>query len=182
MAASGTAGRGAFDGVLRLYLALSKRVVLFVGLATLALMVAMNGLEIVGRGLFGRSFNWVQELSIITAMWVYFFAYGLIAKDEEYIRVDIVANALSEGNRRRVTIFSRLVTIAFHATVLWFAIETFHFLGLFRTSVLDWPESLFVVPILLGAGDILLTELIYLWWTLTGRPLPRARHVVQEAD
>ena len=174
--------RGALDGALRLYLVWSKRVVLLVGLGTLALMVAMNGLEIVGRGLLGRSFNWVQELSIIAAMWVYFFAYGLIAKDEEYIRVDIVANALGEGARRAMTIVARLVTIAFHATVLWFSVETFRFLGLFTTAVLDWPESVFVAPILAGAADILVTELIYLWWTLTGRTMPRPAHVVQEAD
>ena len=174
-------GAGAVDAVLRAYLATSKRVVAATGIAMLALMVAINGLEIAGRGGFGRSFTWVQEVSIIAAMWVYFFAYGLIAKDEEYIRVDIVANLLGEGARQALTLFARLATIAFHAIVLWFAFETWQFLGLFRTSVLDWPESLFVLPIMLGAGDILVTELIYLFWTIVGRlPPPRIHAPVEE--
>ena len=155
-------GRRALDRVLRSYLVTSKRVVLAVSIAFLALMVAINGIEIVGRGLFGRSFVWVQEVSILSAMWVYFFAYGLIAKDEEYIRVDLFANFAGPAARIVISLFARLATIAFHATVLWFGIEAWRFLGLFRTSILDWPESLFVLPILIGAADILITECIHL--------------------
>ena len=60
------------------------------------------------ESLFQRSFTWVQEVSIIAAMWVYFFAYGLIAKDEEYIRVDVVADLLGPRARRAVTIAARI--------------------------------------------------------------------------
>lgn len=181
MAAREEGSAAAVDAALRAYLAISKRIVAITGVGMLALMVVINGVEIVGRGGFGRSFTWVQEVSIISAMWVYFFAYGLIAKDEEYIRVDIVANLLGDGARHALTLFARVATIAFHAIVMWFAFETWQFLGLFRTSVLDWPESLFVLPIMLGAGDILLTELIYLFWTLVGRlPAPRPHAPVEE--
>lgn len=166
------AGRGTLDRVLRSYLVISKRVVTVVAIAFLALMVGVNSVEIGGRGLFGRSFVWVQEISIISAMWVYFFAYGLIAKDREYIRVDFLANLMGPGARAAMDVFARLATIGFHATVLWFGIEAWRFLGLFRTSILDWPESLFVLPILLGAADILITELIHLRWSLAGGTLP----------
>lgn len=166
--------RGALDRVLRSYLVASKRVVLAVSIAFLALMVAINGIEIVGRGLFGRSFVWVQEISIMSAMWVYFFAYGLIAKDEEYIRVDLFASMTGPAVKAAIVLFARVATIAFHATVLWFGIEAWRFLGLFRTSILDWPESLFVLPILIGAADILITELIHFRTSLIGSG-PQAR-------
>lgn len=164
--------RGTLDSVLRSYLVVSKRVVTVVAIAFLALMVGVNSVEIGGRGLFGRSFVWVQEISIISAMWVYFFAYGLIAKDREYIRVDFLANMMGPNTRSAMEVFARLATIGFHATVLWFGIEAWRFLELFRTSILDWPESLFVLPILLGAADILITELIHLRWRLAGRAFP----------
>jgi TRAP-type C4-dicarboxylate transport system permease small subunit len=165
-------GRGTLDGVLRSYLVVSKRVVTVVAITLLAVMVTVNSVEIVGRGLFGRSFVWVQEISIIAAMWVYFFAYGLIAKDRHYIRVDIVANMMAPPARAALDVFARLATIGFHAVVVWFGIEAWRFLELFRTSILDWPESLFVLPILLGAADILVTELIHLRWSLSGRLSP----------
>jgi TRAP-type C4-dicarboxylate transport system permease small subunit len=176
-------GRGALDRALRLYLDVSKRAVIAVSVAVLALMVALNGLEIAGRGLFGRSFTWIQEVSILAAMWIYFFAYALIAKDEEYIRVDFVADRVGAAARRWMALFARLATIAFHGLVLWFAFETWRFLGLFRTSVLEWPESLFVLPILVGAADILATELIHLRRVLRdGEQPPRPPEIVQEAD
>lgn len=176
MASDSTSGRSVLDDALRLYLSLTKRAVLGIAVAVLVLMVAINGLEIVGRGLFQRSFTWVQEVSIIAAMWVYFAAYAVIAKDDEYIRVDILAGVLSESARRAMTVFAHLATIVFHATVLWFAFETWKFLDLFRTSVLDWPESLFVVPIVICAADILITELIHLRWVLVGREHLRLRN------
>ena len=105
-----------------------------------AFMAAINGLEIVGRGFFSVSFSWVQEVSILSAMWIYFFAYALIAKNEEYIRVDFAAKLMPEAWQYAVDIFVRLVTIFFQGMVAWFAVETYRFLGMFTTSVLIWPE------------------------------------------
>ena len=169
--------RGALDALLRAYLDLSRRIVIAVSCGMFALMVAINGMEIAGRAFFSISFSWVQEVSILAAMWVYFFAYALIAKNEEYIRVDFVANLMPPGSQYTIDIFARLVTVLFHGIVAWFAVETYKFLGLFTTSVLIWPESLFVLPILIGAIDIVITELIFLYWVLTCR-LPPASHVV----
>src|SRR3954447_13150835 len=170
--------QGALDAVLRVYLDLSRRIVVVVSCAMFAFIVAVNGLEIVGRALFSVSFSWVQEVSILGAMWVYFFAYGLIAKNEEYIRVDFAVQLMPQSWRRVIDIFARLVTIGFHCVVAWFAVETFRFLGMFETAVLNWPEYLFVLPLLIGAFDIAITEGIYLYWQVRGvvpshpHPLP----------
>lgn len=169
--------RTGLDAAFEAYLAVTKVIVTAVSVGMLVLMLVVNGLEIGGRALFALSFSWVQEVSILAAMWVYFFAYALIAKDQEYIRVDFAINMLGESSRRTASIVARLFTIAFHAVVVWFGIETFQFLGLFTTSVLAWPESLFVLPLLLGAIDIVLTELIYLYRQLAGRETRHARQV-----
>jgi len=172
--------RGEVDAVLRVYLDVTRRIIIAISCGFFAFMVAINGLEIVSRALFAVSFSWVQEVSILSAMWIYFFAYALIAKNEEYIRVDFAAQLMSEPWQRAINIFARLVTIVFHGLVAWFAFETYRFLGLFTTSVLIWPESLFVLPLLIGAMDIVITELIYFYWQITGRsplhphPLPAA--------
>ena len=165
------------DRVLRTYIHVTRKIVIAVSCSFFALMVVVNGIEIFGRALFSTSFSWVQEISILSAMWIYFFAYALIAKNEEYIRVDFAVQFMSDTWQRAVNVFARLVTILFHGLVVWFAIETYKFLGLFTTSVLIWPESLFVLPLLIGAIDILITELIYLYWQLSGRQLPHPNPV-----
>ena len=170
---TGRGGTGtALDAVLRGYLDVSRRVVVAVSCGMFALMVAINGLEIAARALFSVSFSWVQEVSILAAMWVYFYAYALIAKNEEYIRVDFAVNLMPASWQYTVDIFARLVTILFQGLVAYFAVETYKFLGLFTTAVLIWPESLFVLPILVGAIDIVITEFIHLYWVLTRRRPP----------
>jgi TRAP-type C4-dicarboxylate transport system permease small subunit len=170
--------RGAVDRFLRAYLKITRLVVMVVSCAVLGFMVAVNGLEIIGRGFFQTSFSWVQELSILAAMWIYFFAYALIAKNEEYIRVDFAVRLMPAAWRWRVDVFARLVTILFHAVVAVFAVEAYRFLGPFTTSVLVWPESLFVLPILLGAIDIVITEAIHLYWQLAGYPPSSTTHLL----
>ena len=164
------ADRGAVDAFLRSYLKITRLIVMTVSCGVLGFMVAVNGLEIVGRGLFNTSFSWVQEVSILAAMWIYFFAYSLIAKNEEYIRVDFAVRLMPAAWQWRVDVFARLVTIAFHSIVALFAFQTYQMLGLFTTSILVLPESLFVLPILLGAIDIVITEAIHLYWQLAGYP------------
>jgi TRAP-type C4-dicarboxylate transport system permease small subunit len=170
------ATRDTVDRISDLYMKLSRLLVQAVSVGMFAVMVAVNGLEITSRALFGMSFSWVQEISILAAMWVYFFAYALIAKSDEYIRVDFLVRRLPPPATRWVEVTTRLAIIAFHLVVFWFGVETFRLLSLFTTSVLDWPESLFVLPIVLGSADILLTEIIRLRSILLRRDLPSPAH------
>jgi len=134
-----------------------------------------NGLEIVARGFFSTSFSWVQEVSILSAMWIYFFAYALIAKNEEYIRVDFAAKLMPEAWQHSGRYFRTARDDLLPRNGRLVRGRDVRFLGMFTTSVLMWPESLFVLPILIGAIDILITELIYLYWVLMRRPLPHPR-------
>lgn len=131
-------------------------------------MVAINTAEIVHRVLFTRGLNWVQELSIILAMTLYFFVYALIAKDREYIRVELFVRMLGPASRRSLGIAIRLVILVFHVLLVWCAVVTTKFATLFQTPVLSWPEWVFYAPLVVGCADIVLTELVYFAWQLRG--------------
>lgn len=139
-------------------------------------MVAINSAEIVYRFTFSRGLNWVQELSIMLAMVLYFFAYALIAKDREYIRIELFARGLGPEGRRRLSMATRLVVLVFHAMVVWYAVKTARFAALFETPVLGWPELVFYLPIALGCADILVTEATYFWRQLRRTDPERAAH------
>src|SRR3954447_8760375 len=106
--------QGALDAVLRVYLDLSRRIVVVVSCAMFAFIVAVNGLEIVGRALFSVSFSWVQEDSILGAMWIYFCAIALLPKSDEYIRLDYAVKLSPHAVQHSVGIFARLVPSFFH--------------------------------------------------------------------
>jgi TRAP-type C4-dicarboxylate transport system permease small subunit len=131
-------------------------------------MVAMNSAEIVHRLFFTRGLNWVQELSIILAMTLYFLVYALIAKDREYIRIDLVARFLGRQNRRALAIAIRLVVLAFQGMLAWTAVKTTQFSIMFETPVLGWSEWVFYAPLAVGCADIFATELVHLAWQLRG--------------
>jgi TRAP-type C4-dicarboxylate transport system permease small subunit len=134
----------------------------------LAAMVAINGAEIVHRLLFVRGLNWVQEVSIILAMTLYFFVYALIAKDREYIRIDLFSRLFGTRGKRALAIAVRVVVLCFQATVAWYAFRTARFAAIFETPVLAWPEWILYAPLAAGCADIVVTEAIYLFWQLRG--------------
>ena len=142
----------------------------------LAVMVTISSAEIVYRFLFVGGLNWVQELSLILAMTLYFFAYAWIAKDREYIRIELFARMLGPDGRRWLSIATRLVVLVFQAMLVWYAWKTALYARAFETSVLSWPEWVFTAPIVVGCADIVVTELIYLVWQLRGVEEPQRKH------
>jgi len=138
-------------------------------------MLAINTAEIAHRFFFTRGINWVQELSIILAMVLYFLVYSLIAKEREYIRVELFARLLGAEGRRRLSIATRLIVLVFQAMVAWFAWKTARFAALFETPVLSWPEWVFYAPVAIGCADIVVTEAIFLVWQLRRIELPASQ-------
>ena len=138
-------------------------------------MLAINTAEIAHRFFFTRGINWVQELSIILAMVLYFLVYSLIAKEREYIRVELFARLLGAEGRRRLSIATRLLVLVFQAMVAWFAWKTARFAALFETPVLSWPEWVFYAPVAIGCADIVVTEAIFLVWQLRRIELPASQ-------
>jgi len=138
-------------------------------------MLAINTAEIAHRVVFTRGLNWVQELSIILAMVLYFLAYALIAKEREYIRVELFARLLGPEGRRRLSIATRLLVLVFQAMVAWFAWRTARFAALFETPVLSWPEWVFYAPVAIGCADIVITEAMFLVWQLRRVELPASQ-------
>ena len=60
-----------------------------IAIIVLGTMVAINTAEIGHRVFYTNSLNWVQELSLVLAMTLYFLVYALIAKRQEYIRINL---------------------------------------------------------------------------------------------
>jgi TRAP-type C4-dicarboxylate transport system permease small subunit len=151
------------------YLHASGLALRVLGVAALALMVGSHALEIVWRLLYSRGLSWVHEFSLIAAMVLYFLMYAEIAKQRDYVRLDLLEQRLPEAARRHLSTFIRLVVLVFHALVAWYAVGTARFAAAFDTTVLEWPETVFYLPLALGCADIVLTETIHLWRHLRGQ-------------
>lgn len=161
-------GNSRFDRWSGAYLRWSGWLINAIAVLALAVMVIINSAEIVWRFSFSRGLNWVQELSVIIAMTLYFLVYAMIAKNREYIRIELLARALPSAGRRWLSIGIRVAVLAFHAMVAWYAAKTTQFAAMFDTPVLGWSEWVLYAPLAVGCSDIVLTEFIYLVWQLRG--------------
>lgn len=158
------------------YLRWSLVAIKMITVAVLAAMVLMNALEIVARAGWGRSFNWVQELSVVVAMTLYFLGYALVAKEQAYIAIGTLGRALPVGLSRALAILVNAAVLIFHALVAVLAFRILPFVGLFDTPILGLPETVYILPIAVGCADVAITETIFLARRLAGRPvkeLPR---------
>ncbi|MEO8544803.1 MAG: TRAP transporter small permease subunit [Burkholderiaceae bacterium] len=162
-------------GPAQVYLRVSAAVIEWVAAAVLISMVAINGAEILYRVLFTRGLNWVQELSLVLAMVLYFLTYALIAKNREYIRIELFSTMLSAAGRRAFSMLVRLVVLAFHACIAWYAARTVQFAAMFELPILGWGEWVYYLPLTLGCADIVITESIFLAWQLRGLDIENER-------
>lgn len=160
------------------YLRWSRAAVQAIAVLVLAAMVVINSAEIGHRVFVTRGLNWVQELSVILAMTLYFLTYTLIAKDREYIRIELIGKSLPAAGQHALAVGVRLVVMVFHLTLAWYALRAVKFNAAFETPVLSWPEYVFYAPLALGCADIVVTEAIYLVWQLRGVDIQEHRAAI----
>ena len=152
----------------QLYLKVSSAVIQWIAVAVLIAMVGINSAEIIYRTAFTSGLNWVQELSLVLAMVLYFLTYALIAKNREYIRVELLSSRLEPDARRVLAVMVRLVVLLFHALVAWYALRTTQFAAMFELPILGWGEWVYYLPLTISSADIVVTESIFLVWQLRG--------------
>jgi TRAP-type C4-dicarboxylate transport system permease small subunit len=155
------------------YLRISLWLLQAFSILVVAVMTALNAVNIASRALFHLDFEWTQELLMVGAMGLYFLSVALISKGNMDIRIDAVLRVLPRSWQRIFGLLARLAALAFQCTVLWLAIDTIGFVSVFHTPVLELSESVFFVPVIAGAADMAITEAIYLarqWCGSMGAP------------
>ncbi len=107
------------DPAFRIYLATSAFLLNWIAVAMFCVMLAVNAWNIYLRSVHGQGIMWHQEVSLMAAFWVYFAAYGLLSKEDAFVRVEALYRALPRGSRFLALVGVRLLTIGFHGVLLW---------------------------------------------------------------
>ncbi len=151
-----------------LYLVWSLRLVTWTAGAALCIAVGVNAVNIVLRFGFDKGLLWHQEVALLAAFCIYFFAYSLIAKRQTYIRVDVFLWLVPDAALRSIGVLTRLLVIIFHATMLVLCFAAMKLIAGEVTWILELPEPLFFISLTVGSLDILVTEVILLVRTVWG--------------
>jgi TRAP-type C4-dicarboxylate transport system permease small subunit len=90
----------------------------FVGLS-LAVLVFLTFGQVVGRYIFGQSYGWVEEVSIVILCWSAWAAACLLLKDNRHLSVNLVIDRLPVKYRRLVRLFTGVVVFIFLMIIIY---------------------------------------------------------------
>jgi len=150
------------------YLRFSSYAIEWLCIAMFILMLVSYVWNIFLRVAFNKGTTWHQEISVLAAMWVYFAAYSLVSKENSYVRVEFIVDRLPVLASKLINWMVQFGVFAFHIIMLTMILTTFRAISILRTYLLEWPEYLYYLPLLVGTIDIILTEIIRLARLVSG--------------
>lgn len=149
------------DSAFDVYLKASGFFLNWMAISMFCVMLGANSYNIFTRAVLEKGTMWHQEISIMAAFWIYFAAYGLLSKEDGFIRVEFVVDRFPPRIRRWNHVLTRLIVISFHVSLLVFSINTYKMVSYFETQYLEWPEYIIYIPLTVGTFDIVVTETIH---------------------
>ena len=168
---------GRLDGSFDVYLKTSGFLLNWNAIFMFCVMLGANSYNIFMRTLFDQGTMWHQEISIMAAFWIYFAAYGLLSKDDGFIRVEFLVEQFPPRVQYWNFVLVRLVIISFHVSIFVFSIKAVKLITFYETAILQLPEYVFYLPLAIGTFDIIVTEVIHLLRTLAFPEKPPVRDI-----
>ncbi len=120
------------------------------------IIICANGIEILQRGLFDRSFQWLYECNLLASAWIYFLGISMVYYRGKDITVDFILLMLHGRARRRYLVAVNLVAIATFLTVGFYGLKLMVLQLPFRTSGIGIPNTLFTCPLVISTVAITL--------------------------
>jgi TRAP-type C4-dicarboxylate transport system permease small subunit len=157
---------GRLDPAFDRYLKTSGFLLNWIAVVMFCVMLGANSYNIFLRTVLDQGTMWHQEVSIMAAFWIYFAAYALLSKEDGFIRVEFVVERFAPSTQYWIFVAVRLAIVTFHVTLFIFCVRTFKLIAIYETPILQWPEYLYYIPLVVGTFDIIVTEIIHFLRTL----------------
>ncbi|WP_203073442.1 TRAP transporter small permease [Falsiroseomonas ponticola] len=141
--------------------------------ALLAAMFVAFILQIVTRYVFNAPLSWTAEFSTLCWVWGILWGAGLVLRDEEEIRFDVLYGAMSPGVKRVADAITGSAVVAIFTWSLPAMADYVAFMKVEKTAYLglrfDYVYSVYLV---FAVAQIVRHALI-VWRSVTGRGLAR---------
>ena len=117
----------------------------------LAIIVVINGLELVARNFFNYSFVWAHEINIVLANWVYFVGMTMVYYRNADITVEYFSGLLPPRAQRAWLVWCNFVVLGVLAVIVWYCWVLIQLQTGFRTTGMGIPNPWFSAPVLVSA-------------------------------
>ena len=117
----------------------------------LAVIVLINGLELVGRNFFNYSFVWAHEVDLLLGTWTYFVGMTLVYAKNADITVEYFSNLLPPRAHRVWLVICNALVLGVLAVIAWYCWVLIRLQYGFRTTGLGIPNPAFSAAVLVSA-------------------------------
>ena len=107
----------------------------------LGVIVALNGVNVVGRYFFNRPIPWAEELMLFLMVFIVFAGTATVTWRQLHIRIDVVASRLPAAARQWTHVLVTATSVLVLATIAWAGFTTVSMLYAFdqRSDALNVP-------------------------------------------
>ena len=122
----------------------------FIAMASIILLVALNGYEIFTRFLLQKSNYWIQDVTTLLMVWFVFPGMVKIVWEKNDILIDLLTKALPPEGRKALSIFVHVAVILFTGAMSYATGRYLHIVWNAKSITAHIPMPLFTSMILLG--------------------------------
>lgn len=135
----------------RLHKVVDRSLQVFVGLSLAVLVVFTFG-QFVGRYVFGQSYPWVEELSILILCWTAWTSACLLLRDNRHLMVSVLVSRLPEKCHRLVRLSMGVVVFVFLVILVYASKGTIEAMAGIRFIALPLPINMKFYSVPVGAS------------------------------
>jgi C4-dicarboxylate transporter DctQ subunit len=132
------------------------RVIGAVTVTIFGVVICANGVEILQRGIFNKSFEWLYEGNLLAAAWIYFLGIALVYYRNRDITLDFILLILHGTARRYYLIFINLVAIATFLTVGFYGGRLVILQLPYSSPGIGIPNAVYTLPLVIAMGAVTL--------------------------
>ena len=148
--------------ILRGFLKKTGRFELLLCKLLLSWIVVLTGISILLRYGFNYSLHWSQEITLLSAQYLYFIGAAYIFKAKEYIIMDFFFNKIPVKLKIPTVMMIHMLMMAFLGVAIWQAFLMIRKQWDTTSFVLDLPRGHWTIPVLIGCLSIMLTLIYYM--------------------
>jgi TRAP-type C4-dicarboxylate transport system permease small subunit len=162
--------RGAFLLGLARVLGAFARVALWVSGVGLVIMTAAIGWQVFGRFVLNSSPSWTEPVSLLLMLYYILLAAAVGVHERFHLSLDLFRQLAPERLRRVFDAVTHLVVGIFGAAMAWYGLALVRATWAAKIPVLELPQGVSYLPIVIAGGLIVLFSLEHLLIVLSGQP------------
>jgi TRAP-type C4-dicarboxylate transport system permease small subunit len=122
----------------------------------LAGIVLSNAAEVVLRTAFSTSLDWIFEINLLCATWIYFIGVCQVYHKKGDISVDVLARALPPQMRITWSWVVDLLCVATFFVIGWYGLQLVQLQWPFKTPGVGLPSASYSAPVVIGAAVMII--------------------------